>query len=360
MKLKTLAIVVGILAALSALAFWINRPPPPEAADPRVGQPLVDASLLDGSAGLRFSDQGRTVELSHGPDGAWTVRSYHGLPADFAKLSSFVNDLTTSRIRRFVSANPERIARLEFKDTKIEILDPSGKASWSVTLGKNAEGGGRFVAFGDLSRAYLSSFNAWLDTDSKGWADASLVNLKPEDVAKVEVTFDEGPPVVLSRGKLDASWTAKPMIAGRRIKGDTVSALLGSAGSLRFSDTSDPADPGVAAAWKHSRTIELTAFSGRTVTILLGRTPEERRLKPAAPSKAPVEQKAGASPKAAAPEYETIPAGPVYALVLDSDPKAPVNALMRKRACQVDEYTFTSLPRTAGDLFEPSLPPPAH
>jgi hypothetical protein len=355
MKLKTLAIAVGILAVLSALAFWHNRPPPPVSADPRVGQPLLDAALLDASAGLRISDQGKSVELSHGSDGSWTDKSYYGLPVDFPKLSSFVNDLTSSKIQRFVTASPERLARLEFKDTKIETLDSAGKTAWSVTLGKNADGGGRFVGFGDLSRAYLSSFNAWLDTDPKAWADAALVSLKPDDVASIEISFDEGSPVLLSRAKKDAPWTADRTPAGQRVKADAVSTLLNSLGNLRFSDTSDPSDPGAAVAWKHARTIEFTAFSGPTVTVTLGRKPEEKKLRPAAPAK-PVAsaQKPGPAPKPAPPEYDTIPAGPVYALVLDSNPKAAVNELMKKRACQIEEYAFTSLPQKPADLFEPA------
>lgn len=344
MKIRTLAIAVGILAVLSAITFWHNRPLPPAAADPRVGQPLLDAAVLDSSAGLRFSDQGRTIELSHGADGAWIDRSYHDLPADFSKLSSFVNDLTSSKVQRFVTASPDRLARLEFKDTRIEALDGSGKPTWSVTLGKNADGGGRFVGFGDLSRAYLSSFNAWLDTDPKSWADAALVNLKPDEVASVGISFDKGPPILLSRARKDGAWSANRTPAGQRVKADTVSTLLNSLGSLRFTDTTDAGDPGAAAAWMHARTIELTAFGGRTVAITLGRTPEGKRLKPAAAAKpgAPAQK----------PEYDAIPAGPVYARVLDSDPKAPVNALMGKRACQVDEYAFTGLPQVAGDLFE--------
>lgn len=54
------------------------------------------------------------------------------------------------------------------------------------------------------------------------------------------------------------------------------------------------------------------------------------------------------------PEFETIPAGPVYAFVTHSDDSAPVNALMQKRAFQVYEYTFTGLPQTPDELFEPA------
>ena len=54
--------------------------------------------------------------------------------------------------------------------------------------------------------------------------------------------------------------------------------------------------------------------------------------------------------KPLAPEFETIPAGPVYAFITHSDATAPVNALMQKRAFQISEYTFTSLPQKAEDV----------
>jgi hypothetical protein len=373
MKLKTLAAAVAVLAALSALAFWLNRPAPPPSADPRVGQPLVDASVIDGSTGLRFSDQGKTIELARASDGSWRDRSYFDLPADFQKLSSFVGDLASSKVQRFVTASPERIARLDFKDTKVEVLGSGGAPLWSVTLGKNAESGGRFVRFGDLSRAYLSTFNAWLDTDPKSWADATLVSLKPDDIGRIEITFDKGAPLKLERARKGGAWTADPLPAGKVVKDDAVATLLSSMGSLRFSDTSDRSDPGAAAARRHVRTIILTPFSGPAVTISLGRKPEEKRLKPAAaPKPEPAASKSGPGGKApetagpgkpgeakpAPPEFETIPAGPVYAFVTSSDPKAPVNALMGKRACQVDEYVFTGLPEKPDDLFE-AAPPPA-
>lgn len=372
MKLKTLAAAVAVLAALSALAFWLNRPAQAPSADPRVGQPLVDASVIDGSTGLRFSDQGKTIELARASDGSWRDRSYFDLPADFQKLSSFVGDLASSKVQRFVTANPERIARLEFKDTKIAVLGPGGTSLWSVTLGKNAESGGRFVGFGDLSRAYLSTFNAWLDTDPKSWADATLVSLKPDDIGRIAISFDKGAPLNLARARKGDAWTAAPLPAGKVVKEDAVATLLGSLGSLRFSDTVDPSDPAVSIARRHVRSITLTPFSGPTITVVLGRKPEEKKLKPAEATKpgaaAPKSGTEGKSPvtagpakpgetKPATPEYETIPAGPVYAFVTSSDPKAPVNALMGKRACQVDEYVFTGLPEKPDDLFEPAPPP---
>jgi hypothetical protein len=102
----------------------------------------------------------------------------------------------------------------------------------------------------------------------------------------------------------------------------------------------------------------------------LGRKPEEKKLKPPAPasakpakakSKAPLDTAKGTpapTPKAPEPEYETIPAGPVFVWVTSSEAKAPVNALMRKRAFQIDDYIFTGLPENPADFFEAASPPP--
>jgi hypothetical protein len=371
MKLKSLAIAVAILAVLSAIAYWYNRPPPPPAADPRVGLPLADAGAIGRATRLRVSDQGKTVELKRQSDGSWRVSSYYDLPADFSKLSGFTGDLTTAKIQRLVTTNPDRIARLEFNDTKIEFLDDSGQPLWAVILGKSPDTGGRFVRFGDEPRAYLADLNSQIDSDGKNWADAALLSLKPEDIAKVEIPFDTSGPVVASRAKPDSPWTSDRTPAGKRVKADSVSSLLTSLGALRFSDTSDPADPQAAAAKRHLRSFVFTTFDGKAYTVALGRKPEEKRLKPAASAVAAGSSPAAdasppapastpaSSPPATPSADDTIPAGPVYASVSSSDPKAPVNALMEKRAYQVDDYIFTSLPQKPDDLFEPAPSSPA-
>jgi len=41
-------------------------------------------------------------------------------------------------------------------------------------------------------------------------------------------------------------------------------------------------------------------------------------------------------------------------VVGSSDPAAPINALMQKRAFQISDYTFTGLPQKSDELFEPA------
>jgi hypothetical protein len=370
MKLKTLALVVAVLAVLSAITYVVQRPAPPPSADARIGQALAPAATLDQAVHVRLSDQGKIVLLVKQSDGTWRVPGYYDLPADFAKLARLVGDLTSAKIQRLVTSNAERIARLEFKDTQITFLDGSDKELWSVTLGRTAENGGRFVRFGTEQKAYLANLNTDVDTEAKNWADAQLLNLKVDDISRVELSFpDDNATVAVTRAKKDDSFAAEKSPDGRKLKADAVTNVLGSFATLRFSDTSEPNDPNAVSAKAHARTVKLVTFDGKTVTIAVGRKPEEKVVKaPAAPADAAKSGPAAvldADKKDAGPvktletATETVPAGPVFAFVASSDAAAPINTLMQKRAFQIAEFAFTSLPQKLDDMFEPAPAPAA-
>jgi hypothetical protein len=381
MKLKTLALAVAILAVLSLAAYYLQRPPAPAGADPRTDQPVFDAKVLEKAARIRLTDQGRTVVLARQPDGRWSVPSYYDLPADLSKLSRFIDDLSSARIQRLVTRNPERLARLEFKDASVALLDPADKALWTLALGKEAEGGGRFIRFDDETRGYQANLAVFLDSTARNWADTLLVDLKPDDVAEVEITFGDDAPVKATRARKEDAWVAEKAPPGLRIRGDRIPSLLSTCTGIRFQDTSDLTDANVGAARKHLRTVRLATFDHRTITVELGRKPEEAIVKPAETAKnapAPAASTAGnavakgetaagtsapeiavsAQAKPEEPKTETIPAGPVYAFVASSDSGAAVNALMKKRAFQTFDWNFTSLPQKRDELFEPVPAPP--
>jgi hypothetical protein len=369
MKLKTLIVTIAVLAALSVIAFVARRPAPPAAGDSRLNQPLVDPATVEKAAGLRISDQGRTVTITRQTDGGWSVPSYHDLPADFAKLSGFIGGLAEAKVQRLVTSSPERIARLEFKDTRIDLLDAAGATLVAITLGRHPEtGGGRFVRYGEENKAYLANLNAWLDSEPRNWANAEFLQVKADDVARLEVPLETGA-VTLSRAKKDDPWTADPTPTNQRLRAEKIAGLLASLGTLRFSDTTATDDANAVAARANLRSIKLTTFDQKTITVALGRKPEEKKLKP--PS-ADADGKAGpgalgtvsdlakkeGDPKPLGPEFETIPAGPVFAFVTHSDTAAPINTWMQKRAFQIADSPFTSLPQKTDDLFEP-VPAPA-
>lgn len=380
MNLRKLTLTVAVLAVLSGVVWYLQRPKVPAVTDARVGQPVLAGDLATKAAKIRIADQGKQVTLEHQADGTWHVADYYDFPADFAKLSRLVDDLTSAKIQRLVTSRPDRLERLEFKDSSITLLDAAGKELWQVTLGKNAEGGGRFLRYGTEQKGYLANLTSYLDTDPKGWADTALLNLKADDVAGVELSFPDGKTVAATRAKKEDPWTSTTAPAGKQLKSATISTVIGNFTPLRFTDTKALDDPDAVAAKAHARTIKLTTFDHKTYTVALGRKPEEKKLKPPAPEKKPdaaaatPETKAAeAKPAAPAgdvaakaepakpkePEFETIPAGPVFAFVSSADGKASVDALARKRSFEISEWAFTSLPASETDLWEDAPKPAA-
>lgn len=369
MRLKTIVVSIVVLAGLSVVAFFFTRPEAPQASDARLNQPLVASSVIEKATKLRLADAGKTVELLRQADGTWRVPSYFDFPADFNKLSGFVSNLTDAKVQRLVTSSPERIARLEFKDTKIELLDSADKSMLTIVLGKNPESGaGRFVRYGDEPKAYLANLSAWLDTESKNWANAELLNLKADDIAKIEIPFAEGGPVTVSRAKKEDPWTAENTPAGQRLKADRISTVLSSIGNIRFTESTATDDANAKAAAANQRLFKIETFDKKVVQVAMGRKPEEKKLKPPAPVNLgsvtdllKKDEKKDGEPKKddkpLAPEFETIPAGPVFVNISHGDAAAPVNALMAKRAFQISDYTFTGLPQKADELFEPAPAP---
>jgi hypothetical protein len=177
------------------------------------------------------------------------------------------------------------------------------------------------------------------------------VSFKPDDIAQVELSFPGASPIVVKRAKKEDVFSAENAPAGTALKLEKITGLLGTLSSLRFSDTSPTDDPSAVEASKSPRTVKLTRFDGKTITIALGRKPEQKIIK--APDS---NTKQGLPAEALEAATETIPAGPVFVFVKDSDARDPVNALMRKRAFQVFEYSFTCLPQKPDELFQPLQP----
>jgi hypothetical protein len=375
MKLRTLLIAVAVLAALSLAVFFASHPSAAVSNDARLGQALLDQAVIEQATQLRFSDAGKTISLVKQSDGSWRVPAYYDFPADVAKIARSVSELSEAKLTRLVTTNPERIARLEFKDSQISLLGAGDKPLWAVTLGKTNESGGRFVRFGAEPKAYLASLNSNLDLEPKNWARTDLLGLKSEDIAQLEIPFDQAAPVVVTREKKDTPFTSANLPTGQKLKADRITSTLNSLTALAFTETSDPSDANAVAAKANQRVFKLKTFDGKNYTVALGRKPEEKKIKaPVADEKGGLaalgkstdllppggDAKPG-EPKSATdaltkiqPEFETIPAGPVYVSATSSDEKASVNALMQKRAFQISDYVLTSLPQKPDELFEPA------
>lgn len=405
MRLKPLLLLVALLGLASALVFWRSSIPSIDTtADPRDGQPLVTRETLAGFRSLHLTSGGQTVVLTADTTGArWSVPDYYALPADFSKLVTLVESLRNAKVTRFVTAAPDRIARLGFTGDAIELRNAEGKPVWTLQLGKTNETGGRFVRFGDEPKAYLADLNTWLDTVAKNWAQTQFLDIKPADVSTVELRFADGSALNAKHNADSTAWTADALPAGKELNSATIDSLVSQLTALRFSDTSEPTAPDATAAREHARTAVLTLKDGTAYTVALGRRPApakpetgnrntDTEAQPGIPSSKSntisaatppitigpdgkvqvVDLPAGKNPnngdsartetpnaKPETTEPPPPPPGPVFAFVSANREADPVNALMQKRAFQVGEWILTALPANRDALLQdkPAAPP---
>ena len=354
MNIKNLSLAIVVLAALAGLAAFLNRPTPPPETDPRVGAPLLATTTANAAQSIQITQGTASVTLTRdGTSEAWLVSSYHDLPVNLTKLRTFVRELTDAKIERVVTRNPELAARLELDSAKIAITSTDG-STWSASLGKTAERGGRYVRLdeGEDAPAFLAPFNAFLDATGKNWAENKLVNVERDQIAALTLTFADGAPITLQRESATAPWTTESLPDGQQLKTGAISTLISTATNLRFSDTTTPDDTDAVDAAAHARTLTVTTFAGDTLTVSIGRRPEKSVVNPPAPSDAATGDQPESAAEAVEDLTETIPAGPTFATVTGPAALAPLAHANAKVAFKISDYTFTSLPQNPAGFFE--------
>jgi hypothetical protein len=302
---------------------------------------LVDPATISGAKEIRITGDSGKVRLVNQGEGKWVVEDFHGLPADFEKLLRLTRDLQKARILRSVTENPERIRRMEFENLGMTFSSGGGD-DWSVSLGRTAEGGGRFVRFGD-SPAYLTDFDSWVDSTARSWAVTDITRFTSDTVRSLEIQWPDGRSLALSRESKEQPFqiVGEPPVPGM-LRETVVTGLVTSLGTLRFADTAAPDDPEVLAAAGHSTRIRLTQFDGGEWEIAM-------KQKPAQAQEAAAESGDEGNPKTPAPR-------PVYVHVSTTRSDFPINDQMSRRAFTITEWMFNQVPSGPEALVEP---PPA-
>lgn len=365
MNLKTLSISVLILAILSGLAAWLNRSTVASDPDPRVGHSLLADIAANDTDGLILNRDGETVELQRDEAQNWRVKSYHDLPADESKLRRLVQELADADIERVVTRNPERAARLELGESVVTFSN--GGSSSTITFGKNAQRGGRYLKLDEADDApvYLTATTTFLDTTAKNWADTALTAFDASDIKQLEIDFSTSEQITVTRVDADSDWQVPALAADKRLRSASVSSLLNQLSSLRFTETASPEAEDVVAAAAHQIAFKLTTFDDETITVAIGSKPEQTILKEESVDPVDTVADLSSTPDHAAANAEravedmteTIPAGPVYVSINGPASRAPLAEAQSKLAFQIADYIFTGLPTERAGLLEDAPPP---
>jgi hypothetical protein len=223
MTRKGFLTLAGVAGVLVAAGVFLNAHREGRQSD--LGGGKVFADLEPAIADLeeiRFSKgDGSRTTLRRGA-GGWTVveRNY---PADVSRVREFALALAGMKILEHKTADPTNYPKLgvETPDsptatgTLVEVV--AGKKTWSLIVGKGAEGRTAYVRKPAEAASALISPVVVADPDQKRWIDRALTDLPGADVHDIAVRPAAGPAYLLTRVKPgDADLVLSPVPKGRK------------------------------------------------------------------------------------------------------------------------------------------------
>lgn len=185
----------------------------------------------------------------------WTVveRNY---PADPARVRELVLGLTNLRIIEHKTSDPANYPRLGVEPTEsptatgtaVDVV--AGQKTWSLIVGKNAEGRGVYVRKPKDAGSVLAEPAVSADPDQKRWLDRKLVDVPGTGVHQVSVRPSGGPEYLLTRAaRADADLALTPVPPGRKVASSmVVDGQAETLAAFNFDDVRALPEPAPAAA----------------------------------------------------------------------------------------------------------------
>lgn len=327
-----LLITVLVLAALTALLWWVRRPDAPPELDPRVNQPVLAPATVEAAHRISLRAGATTSNLVRTDAGHWAVEEQHALPADFDKLRRLMGDLTGAKVTRFVTGATDRLARLDLDRAKVTLTGADERPLAELLFGRSSTGGGSFIAFNPEGPAYEISANPWIDASPSGWVRKQVLDFTASEVAEIEFQFGGNhPPMVTARSDEHEPWSAKSGgLPNAEFNAEEVDRVLTTFLNARFSEVRGIEEENAAGALAAAEELmRLTLFDGRSYGLRIGRRPA-----PAAPPPAEEEQ-----PETPAPQP-----GPVFLFFDLPAGEAVWSEALNRVALEYYEHLYSARP----------------
>jgi len=204
--------ILAITAAVLLIAgIWVATHRSSTQSDLGGGSLFADlAPALGEVSEIRLSKgDGSRTTLRKEADG-WIVveRQY---PADASRVRELALGLANMKIIERKTSDPANYARLGVESpdsptatgTLVEVV--AGQKTWSLIVGKGAEGRSIYVRRPDEAASALAQPSVSPDPDQKRWLDRRLTDIEGSDIHEIEVKPASGPGWRLVRATRDAS-----------------------------------------------------------------------------------------------------------------------------------------------------------
>ena len=357
--------LAAITLVLLVAGLWLTLHKASEQSDMGRGSLFTDLTPALGEVSeIRLSKGDGSRTTLRKAESGWTVveREY---PADATRVRELVLGLANMKVVERKTSDPANYPKLGVEaadsptatSTLVEVV--AGNKTWSLIVGKSAEGRAVYVRKPSEAASALVEPSVSADPDPKRWLDRQLTDLAGAGVHEVSVKPKDGPAYLLSRAQRGADLALSPVPKGR--KPSSSMALNAQAETLigfNFDDMR-PVPASAAAATDHTtfRTFDgqVLEFAGRkegekayvTVTAsrdaaLAAKFPEPAATPAATPAAAPAPAPAPAP--AAKPADQTV---------------EKLTARGNGREFEIPLYKYESLFRPLDDMLEPKPEPAA-
>ncbi len=362
MNQKKFLALAATTAVVLAAGVWISMHRSSKQSD--LGGATLFADLkpaLGEVSEVRFAKgDGSRTTLRKSADG-WMVaeRQY---PADASRVRELVMNLASLKVVERKTQDPANYAKLGVEapdhptatSTLVEVV--AGKKTWSLVVGKGADGRAVYVRKPAEAMSVLAVPFITVDPDQKRWIDRLLVDIPGANVHDVAVKPSSGAAYVLTRpARGDQDLSVSPIPKGRKA---ATSMSLGvqtdALAAFHFDDVRAAPSPAAAATDTATyRTFDgkVIEFSGRRegdkayVTIATRRDPALAAKFPEAPATTPP---APAATPAATPAVTPAPADPKPA----DQTAEKLGARAKGMEFEIPAYKYEAMFRKQEELLE--------
>ncbi len=371
MNQKKFTIVAVSAAVLLGAGVWLSMHRSNQQADRGGGSVFADLkSSLGEVEEIRLSKgDGSRTTLHRNADG-WTVveRQY---PADASRVRELALGLAGLKIVEQKTSDPANYAKLGVEapdkptatSTLVEVS--AGKKTWSLIVGKAADGRAVYVRKPDDKVSALVQPLITVDPDQKRWIDRLITDIPGTKVHDVTVKPASGPGYVLTRADRNATdVTLSPIPKGRVPASPmTLNGQAEALSAFHFDDVrtapaaTTPASAAPATDRATYRTFDgqVIEFTGHRegdkafVAITTRRDPELAAKFPE-PAPAPA-----ANPPAATP----VPSAPATPAKLPDKTLETLGARSKGMEYEIPAYKYESIFKKQEELLEKPAPAPA-
>ena len=296
MKIKTLVILLVILAVLAGAGTLIIRMKAPGPLDRRLGSPLLENLPVNKILSIIIKSPGKAVSLVKKTD-HWVVENRFDYPADFSKIIGLVRKLKEAKVGRQFEPSEDILKRLSLKDPddpgareaekgiRIHLKGEKNQPFADILLGKTRETGGEaafpdghYVILGQGPEIYLIDKHfASFDKEPAAWLNKELVRVKTNDIRKISCLSADGKILLYRFERPQKGKEFQPIIfpTGSKLNPSALNRLAGALSSLRMEDVIHPSTTEKPIDMEIIARFEYQLFDGTLYRVFVGKACSE-------------------------------------------------------------------------------------